>query len=127
VSETTLSAEVEAALTLVGQCHQRAWRDGEWKWVALTPEASTLRTALTTNAERIERLERIEAAANAHLEAWDAMEEAVENRRTALYEADHGQFLSDSFKAELSTAIREANVVEHRTAGDLRATLEGSD
>lgn len=39
------------------------------------------------------------------------------------YEEQHGQFISDQWKAELSAAIREANVVEHRTAEALAAAL----
>jgi hypothetical protein len=64
VSETTLSAEVEAALELVGECYQRAWRDGRWKWVPLTAEVATLRTAL-------ERSARIEAAAKKSVDYVD--------------------------------------------------------
>ncbi len=66
-------------------------------------------------------------AAGAHMLAWDTMEEAVEERREALYEADHGQFLSEQYKEELTTAIREANVAEHRTADALRASHDNAE
>lgn len=62
-------------------------------------------------------------AAKEHMDAWDAMEEAIEYRREVLYEEQHGQFVSDQWKEELATAVREANVVEHRTADALRQAL----
>jgi len=67
------------------------------------------------------------SAARAHAAAWTAMEEAVEDRREALYEADHGQLISDQYRDELNAAIREANEAEHRTADALRAALAALD
>ena len=62
-------------------------------------------------------------AAEAHMAAWDAMEEALNYRTEVLHEGDHGQIVSDQWKAELNASVREANTNERRTADALRAAL----
>jgi hypothetical protein len=71
----------------------------------------------------IEAFCAVARAAEAHMTAWDAMEEAVEERREALYEEQHGQFISAQWKADLSARQAEANATEHRTAEALHAAL----
>ena len=62
-------------------------------------------------------------AAKAHMEAWDVMDEALEERFEAMYESSHGQVITDSYLDGLTTRIREAHVVERRTAEALQDAL----
>lgn len=71
----------------------------------------------------IEAFCAVAQAAEAHMTAWDAMEEAVTEWQQSLYEEQHGQFISDQWKAELGAAQAEANPIEHRTAEALHAAL----
>lgn len=73
--------------------------------------------------DTLQALVEIAQVAQEHILAWDATEEAISERDEALYGASHGQVLSEQYHAELVSAVRKANAVEHCTADALRTAL----
>jgi urease accessory protein UreF len=93
----------------------------ESRHAAITVGRARNRLAAAITDDTIAALIAVAEAADAHMTAWDAMEEAV--RRQVLYEEQHGQFVSGQWKAELNARQAEANATEHRTAEALHAAL----
>ena len=82
-----------------------------------------LKLGTDADSQLLAALVDVKEAAEAHSSAWQAMCEALEERNEIRREADNGQFISESYKASLHVAVREANAVEHRTADALAAAL----